>query len=42
MMNGMQLGGKKLKVQLKRENSKHSKPFSQSNPVMCSQDQESW
>jgi len=27
MMNGFQLGGKKLKVQLKRDNSKHSKPF---------------
>ncbi|KAL5229270.1 hypothetical protein ABZP36_017535 [Zizania latifolia] len=27
MMNGYQLGGKKLKVQLKRDNGKHSKPF---------------
>ncbi|XP_066366301.1 RNA-binding protein BRN1-like [Miscanthus floridulus] len=27
VMNGYQLGGKKLKVQLKRDNSKHSKPF---------------
>uniref|UniRef100_A0A0D9WFU8 RRM domain-containing protein n=1 Tax=Leersia perrieri TaxID=77586 RepID=A0A0D9WFU8_9ORYZ len=27
MMNGYQLGGKKLKVQLKRDNSKHSKPY---------------
>jgi hypothetical protein len=27
MMNGFQLGGKKLKVQLKRENNKHSKPY---------------
>ncbi|KAL5202408.1 hypothetical protein ABZP36_013360 [Zizania latifolia] len=27
MMNGFQLGGKKLKVQLKRDNSKHSKPY---------------
>ncbi|KAM3354417.1 hypothetical protein ACQJBY_025224 [Aegilops geniculata] len=27
MMNGFQLGGKKLKVQLKRDNNKHSKPF---------------
>ncbi|KAL6845035.1 hypothetical protein ACP4OV_025208 [Aristida adscensionis] len=27
MMNGFQLGVKKLKVQLKRDNSKHSKPF---------------
>ncbi|KAK3166458.1 hypothetical protein QOZ80_1AG0046060 [Eleusine coracana subsp. coracana] len=27
MMNGYQLGGKKLKVQLKRENNKHSKPY---------------
>ncbi|KAK3135746.1 hypothetical protein QOZ80_5BG0422890 [Eleusine coracana subsp. coracana] len=27
MMNGIQLNGKKLKVQLKRGNSKHSKPF---------------
>ncbi|CAN6347083.1 unnamed protein product [Urochloa humidicola] len=27
MMNGFQLGGKKLKVQLKRDNSKHNKPF---------------
>ncbi|KAM0892476.1 hypothetical protein ACQ4PT_025702 [Festuca glaucescens] len=27
MMNGFQLGGKKLKVQLKRDNSRHSKPF---------------
>jgi len=27
-MNGYQLGGKKLKVQLKRENNnKHSKPY---------------
>ena len=26
-MNGFQLGGKKLKVQLKRENNKHSKPY---------------
>jgi CUG-BP- and ETR3-like factor len=27
MMNGYQLGGKKLKVQLKRDNSKHSKTY---------------
>ncbi|CAO1940880.1 unnamed protein product [Urochloa humidicola] len=27
MMNGFQLGGKKLKVQLKRVNNKHSKPY---------------
>ncbi|EES18133.1 hypothetical protein BDA96_09G124300 [Sorghum bicolor] len=27
VMNGYQLGGKKLKVQLKRDNSKHNKPF---------------
>lgn len=27
MMNGFQLGGKKLKVQLKRENNKHSKTY---------------
>ncbi|XP_052140981.1 RNA-binding protein BRN1-like [Oryza glaberrima] len=27
VMNGFQLGSKKLKVQLKRDNSKHSKPF---------------
>ncbi|KAG8044637.1 hypothetical protein GUJ93_ZPchr0159g29112 [Zizania palustris] len=27
MMNGYQLGGKKLKVQLKRDNGKHSKPL---------------
>lgn len=27
MMNGCQLGGKKLKVQLKRDNNKQSKPY---------------
>ena len=40
MMNGFQLGGKKLKVQLKRDNSKHSKPFWQSNSSVRSHDQE--
>ena len=39
-MNGYQLGGKKLKVQLKRDNSKHSKPFWQSEFIVCSHDQE--
>lgn len=27
MMNGCQLGGKKLKVQLKRDNNKQNKPY---------------
>ena len=27
MMNGFQLGGKKLKVQLKRDNNKHNKLY---------------
>jgi hypothetical protein len=34
MMNGFQLGGKKLKVQLKRENNKHSKPYWQKQQLL--------
>jgi hypothetical protein len=35
MMNGFQLGGKKLKVQLKRDNNKHNKLYWQRNWYSC-------